>query len=100
MIETGTVEASECPEDTTLKVINEDTEAVQASPSTLMPNHVDAEEPEGMPELEETNPEEVLREEPPVAIPPTNGTIDLEDASPEEILGGNLQWPFPRLKSR
>ena len=81
MIETGTVKVSEHPEDTTLKVIDEDAEAIQASPSALMPNHVGAVEPEDMPELEDANPEEVLREEPPVA----DGTIDLEDASPEEI---------------
>ena len=69
MVEMETVKASEHPEDTTLKVINEDAEVIQASPSTSIPNHVGALEPEGMPELEDTGPEEVLGEEPPVAIP-------------------------------
>ena len=87
MIEMETVKVSEHPEDMTLKVINKDAEAIQASPSTSRPNHVGALEPKGMPELEDTGPEEVLGEEPPMAVPPADGTIDLEDASPEETLG-------------
>ena len=36
------------------------------------------EEFQGMPKLEDAKPEEVLREEPPVAIPPAEAMIDLE----------------------
>ena len=83
MIERETVEVSEHPKDTTLKVIDEDAEAIQASPSSSMPNHVGVVEPKGMPELEDTGPEEVLGEEPLVAVSLADGTIDLEDAPPQ-----------------
>ena len=61
IIETGTVEASERPEDTTLKVVDEDAEAIQASSPTSMPNQVGVEELQRMPELEEAEPKEALR---------------------------------------
>ena len=92
IIETQIVKVSERLRDTTLKVVDEDAEAVQASPPTSTPNQVGVEELQGMPELEEAEPEEVLREEPPVAIPPAEAAIDLEgmpeleDAGPEESI--------------
>ena len=60
MIEMETVEVSEHPKDTTLKVISEDAEIIQASPSALIPDHVGALEPKGMPNLEDASPEEIL----------------------------------------
>ena len=83
---------------TTLKVINEDAEAIQASPSASMPDHMGAVEPKGMPKLEDTGPEEVLGEEPLVAIPPSDGMIDLEGAGPEEILGEEPSVAVPPAK--
>ena len=57
-------------------------------------------EPKGMPELEDASPEEILGEEPPVAFPLADGMIGLEDASPEEILGEEPPVAIPQPKAR
>ena len=77
---------------TTLKVVNEDAKAVQASSLAMTPNQVGVEELQGMLELKEAKPKGALREEPPVAFPLAEATLDLEgmpeleDAGPEESI--------------
>ena len=60
--------------DTTLKVVDEDPGATQAPITALMPGQEGTLDFEGMPNLEDIGSGEIIGEEPPVDIPPTEGS--------------------------